>query len=65
MTARLLTALGAALVWLSVSTTAGFADGTVERSPIAEQSFTFDALNGGTVGDPIDSDTLEAKMRAA
>lgn len=65
MTSRLLAALWVALLMLSASTTAAFADGTVERSPIAAEFFTFDALNGGTVGDPIDVDALEAKIRAA
>ena len=65
MTSRLLAALWAAFLMLSASTTAAFADGSVERSRIAAESFSFDALNGGTVGDPIDADALAAKMRAA
>jgi len=64
MVFRLLASLGSALVVFGASVTLAFADGEVERSWVAAESFSFDALLGSTSGDPIDADVFAAKMRA-
>lgn len=65
MPSRLLAVLWSAFVMFSASASLAFADGEVERSWVAAEAFSFDALNGSTNGDPIDADALAAKMRAA
>lgn len=65
MVFRLLAVLWSAFVMFGASATLAFADGEMERSWVAAESFSFDALRGGTSGNPVDADAFAAKMRAA
>lgn len=66
MVFRLLVVVWTSFLLLSASAPAAFADGVVvEPSWVAAESVSFDALDGGTIGDPLDVDGLTDGVRAA